>query len=174
MGHDTADAQVGHKLPGVVALIGTEAGLIQSLLQASGWGCRRTIVSNAWCRASLPVRQSGSSGSQPQQVYRCRAQCGQRACAISPVAVGVLIELGVTDPVLALNAPAVAHQLQHGFWGGAEAGQKQMGGLEWLPSRVPLAATSTIQLVPILASLMCSGAALARNLQVMSRPWPTS
>ena len=30
----------------------------------------------------------------------------------------------------ALNAPAVAHQLQQGFWRGAEARQEQMGGLK--------------------------------------------
>jgi hypothetical protein len=40
-----------------------------------------------------------------------------------------------------------------------------------LPSRLPVAATSTIQLVPIQASRMCSGACLARSVQVMVRPW---
>ena len=43
---------------------------------------------------------------------------------------GVLTELGVTDPVPALNAPAVAHQLQQCFWRGAQARQKQVGGLK--------------------------------------------
>jgi hypothetical protein len=38
-------------------------------------------------------------------------------------------------------------------------------------SRLPIAATSTIQLVPIQASLMGSGACYARSVQVMSRPW---
>jgi hypothetical protein len=56
--------------------------------------------------------------------------------------------------------------LQHGFWGGA-----QEGGTEGLLSRVPVARTSTIQLVPIQVSLMCSGACFARSIQVMSRPW---
>ena len=37
--------------------------------------------------------------------------------------------------------------------------------------QLPVALTSTIQLVPIQASLMCSGASLARSVQVMSRPW---
>ena len=46
------------------------------------------------------------------------------------VTVGVLVELGVTDPVPALNATAVAHQLQQGLWGGAQAGEKQVGGLK--------------------------------------------
>ena len=37
------------------------------------------------------------------------------------------MELGVSDPVLALNAPALAHQLQQGVWGGAQAGEEQVG-----------------------------------------------
>ena len=40
---------------------------------------------------------------------------------------GVLVQLGVTDPVPALNAPAIPHQLQQGFWGGAQAGEEEMG-----------------------------------------------
>ncbi len=43
---------------------------------------------------------------------------------------GVLVDLGVTDPVPALNAPSVPHLLQQGFWGGEEARQKQVGGLK--------------------------------------------
>ena len=43
---------------------------------------------------------------------------------------GVLVQLDVTDPVPALNAPAVAQQLQQRFWGGSQAGEKQMGGVE--------------------------------------------
>ena len=39
------------------------------------------------------------------------------------------MELGVVDPVPTLNAPAVAHQLQQGLWRGAQARQKQVGGL---------------------------------------------
>ena len=42
------------------------------------------------------------------------------------------MELGVPDPVPALNAPAVPHQLQQGFWRGAQACQKQVGGLKRL------------------------------------------
>jgi hypothetical protein len=42
------------------------------------------------------------------------------------------MELGVTDPVPALDAPAVPHQLQQGFWRGAQAGEKQVGGLKRL------------------------------------------
>ena len=69
---------------------------------------------------------------QAQQVQGGGAQRGHHSSAIAPVAVGVLVELGVTDPVPALNAPAVPHQMQQGFWGGAEARQKQVGGLKRL------------------------------------------
>ena len=41
----------------------------------------------------------------------------------------VLIELGFTDPVPALDTPAVAAQLQQGFWGGAQAGVAPKGAL---------------------------------------------
>ncbi len=43
---------------------------------------------------------------------------------------GVLVELGVADPVPAFNAASALHQLQQGFWGGAEARQKQVGSLK--------------------------------------------
>ena len=69
----------------------------------------------------------------PRSPYECcSSQAGQRTSAIAPVAVGVLVELGVTDPVPALNAPAVPHQLQQCFWGGSQACEKQMGGMEGL------------------------------------------
>jgi len=45
---------------------------------------------------------------------------------------GVLVELGDADPMPALDAPAVTHQLQQGLCGGAQAGEKQMGGMEGL------------------------------------------
>ena len=44
----------------------------------------------------------------------------------------VLVQLGVTDPVPAFNATAVVHQVQQGFWGGAQAGEEVVGGLERL------------------------------------------
>jgi hypothetical protein len=37
---------------------------------------------------------------------------------------GVLLELGIADPVPALDTPAVPHQSQQAFWGGAQAGEK--------------------------------------------------
>ena len=41
---------------------------------------------------------------------------------------GVLMELGVADPVPSLQAPTLSHQLQQGFWGCAEAGEKEVFG----------------------------------------------
>ncbi len=38
--------------------------------------------------------------------------------------------LGVADPVPALNATTDPHQLQQCFWSGAQAGEKQMGGVK--------------------------------------------
>ena len=48
--------------------------------------------------------------------------------------------------------------------------------LAWngLPSRQPLAYSSTIQALPGQFALMCSGDSLARIAQVISRPWPIS
>jgi hypothetical protein len=79
---------------------------------------------------------------QLEQVESCRAQRGHRAGAIPPVAVGVFMELGIADPVPALNAPAVPHQLQQGFWGGVQATQKQVRGLE----RLTVATAAGLQL----------------------------
>ena len=69
---------------------------------------------------------------QPEQVESCRTQRGHRSCAIAPVAVGVLMELGVAEPVPALNAPAVPHQLQQRFWRGAQTGEEQVLRLKGL------------------------------------------
>jgi hypothetical protein len=70
--------------------------------------------------------------SQSQQVEGCRPERGHRPSSIAPVAVGILVELGVANPVPALNAPAVSHQLQQGFWGGPQAGEESVRGLERL------------------------------------------
>ena len=43
---------------------------------------------------------------------------------------GIHVQLGVSDQVPALDAPAVSNQMQQGFWGGAQAGKKQVGGLK--------------------------------------------
>ena len=44
----------------------------------------------------------------------------------------VLVELGVTNPVPALNAPALSHEAQQRIWGGAQAGDKAVRSLERL------------------------------------------
>ena len=54
---------------------------------------------------------------QSQQVERCGSQYGHRPSAVTSVAVVVFMELGVPDPVPALNAPAISYQLQQRFWG---------------------------------------------------------
>jgi len=42
------------------------------------------------------------------------------------------MELGVADPVPALNAPVVVNQLQQRCWRSAQTGEEQMGGLKGL------------------------------------------
>jgi len=66
--------------------------------------------------------------SHPQQVQGSGSQRGHHTGAIAAIPVGILVELGVADPVPALNAPSVTHQLQQCFWRGAQAGDEQMGG----------------------------------------------
>lgn len=48
------------------------------------------------------------------------------------------MELGVTDPMPALNAPAVSHQFQQGFWCCAQAGEEQVSRLKWLTVTDPI------------------------------------
>lgn len=71
---------------------------------------------------------------QPQQVQGGCPQRGQRTGTVAPVAMGSLMELGVADPVPALQATAVPHQAQQGFWGGAQAREELVGGPEGLVS----------------------------------------
>jgi len=59
--------------------------------------------------------------SQAQQVQGSGSKRGHHSGAIAPVAVGVLMKLGVADPVPAFNASAVWHQLQQRLWCGAQA-----------------------------------------------------
>jgi hypothetical protein len=47
------------------------------------------------------------------------------------------MQLGVTYPVPRLNAPAVPHQSQQCIWSRAQAGEKEVLGLEWLAVAVP-------------------------------------
>ncbi len=68
--------------------------------------------------------------SQAQQVQGGSSQGGHHPGAIAPVAVGTLMELDVTDPLSALNTPAVEHQLQQCFWRRAQARQEQVVGVK--------------------------------------------
>ena len=126
----------------------------------------------------LQALADGAESSQSQQVQRCGAQRCHHAGAITAVKVIVFPQLGVADPVPALQAPALSHQTQQRIWGGAQAGDVDEVGrrpyrcvaMNGLPSRVPLAITSTIQLVPCQLALMYSGASFALKVQKMSRP----
>lgn len=94
--------------------------------------------------------QSGANrlkSSQSQQVQGGGSQRGHHAGPFAPVAVTILMELGVTDPMPALNAPAVSHQFQQGFWCCAQAGvaprgalyeQSQVSRLKWLTVTDPI------------------------------------
>ena len=70
--------------------------------------------------------------SRPQQVQGSGSQRGHHSGAITAIAVGVLMKLGVADPVPAFNAPAVSHQLQQRLWCGAQAGEEQVLRLKGL------------------------------------------
>ena len=90
------------------------------------------------CRASRSACQSGSIETSPiatgiasgrLHLQRRRSETSHDACAIAWVAMGVLMELGVAHPMPPLNAPTVSGQLQHAFWGCAEAGEKGVQGI---------------------------------------------
>ena len=69
---------------------------------------------------------------EPKQVQGQGAQRGQHRCTGAAIAVVILMELGVAEPVPAFNAPAVPHQLQQRFWRSAQAGEEEVpleGGL---------------------------------------------
>ena len=90
----------------------------------------QSFYANAYQRSDQPLRRTGADrlkAGQPQHVQLCGLQYGHRSSAVTSIAVGVIIELCVLDPLPALNAPAVAHQLQQSFWGGAQAGEEQIG-----------------------------------------------
>ena len=80
----------------------------------------------------LDARADRLKPSQAQQVESWGSQRGHHSGAIAPLAVGILVELGVADPVPAFNAPAVANQLQQCFWRGAQAGEEQVLRLKGL------------------------------------------
>lgn len=63
---------------------------------------------------------------EPKQVQGQSAQCGQDRGSGPSIAVVVLTQLGVPEPVPAFDAPSLPHQLQQGFWRGAQAGEKEV------------------------------------------------
>jgi hypothetical protein len=67
---------------------------------------------------------------QPQQIQRRRSETSHDTSAIPSVAIGVLIKLGVAEPVPTFNAPTVTRQSQQGLRACAEAGEKEVFGDE--------------------------------------------
>ena len=63
---------------------------------------------------------------ESKHVHDQSAQSGQKCCTGADIAVIILMELDVTEPVAAFNAPAVPNQLQQGFWRGSQAGEKEV------------------------------------------------
>lgn len=139
------------------------------------------------CRPPLPdlrhreqlgyvVRHRGKPSSyrvvavKPKQVQGRIAQRGQHRCTGAAIAVIILMELGVAEPVPAFNAPAVPHLLQQGSGVVCRLVRKRCRWREGFPSRLPLTTSSTIQLLSGQASVMKSGACLALSVQVVSRP----
>ena len=60
-----------------------------------------------------------------KQVQGQSAQSGEDSCPGSSIAVVILTQLGVPEPVPAFDAPSLPHQLQQGFWRGAQAGSER-------------------------------------------------
>jgi hypothetical protein len=84
-----------------------------------------TVGSNPWRPiGSMPERIDSYPANRNRfNAARC-SQAAHHACAISLVAMGILMQLDVADPVPTLKAPAVSHQAQQCFWGCAEADQR--------------------------------------------------
>ncbi len=69
--------------------------------------------------------------SQAQQVERCGPQSCHHSGTVTAVAV-VFPELGVTDPVPARQTQALSYKSQQCFWGGSQAGDESVSGMEGL------------------------------------------
>ena len=69
---------------------------------------------------------------QAQQIETSGAQGRHDAGTVAAVAVIVFPQLGVADPVPALQTPALSHQAQQRLWGGAQACDEPVRGLERL------------------------------------------
>ncbi len=119
----------------------------------------------------------GVESSQAQQIQGCGPHRGQHASPVAAVAVFVLVELGVADPVPAFQLS----MLQRSRISRSRASgvvrrlvMNRCRALKGLLPRLPLASSSTIQALPGQSALMCSGASLACIAQLISRPCPTS
>ena len=80
-----------------------------------------------YCLQALADR--GETG-QAQQVQSSCAQRCHHAGTVAAVTMVVLMELGVTNLVPALDTPALSHQSQQCIWGGAQAGDEPVRRLE--------------------------------------------
>jgi hypothetical protein len=98
---------------------------------------------------------------QSQQVLRRCHETAHDANAIASGSMGVLKQLGVTDSVLALNAPSISHRLQQCFSACAESGEKEVFGIRWLANSGSCGADLNDQFMKSQASRMCSGASFA-------------
>jgi len=92
------------------------------------------------CPASRSACRSGSIETPPAstamasgqlRLQRSRSEAAHRASDIASAAVGVRMELGVADPMPALNAPPISRQFQQGFWDRSQAGEKEVFGNQW-------------------------------------------
>ena len=90
---------------------------------------------------------------EPKQVQGQSAQSGQHRCTGAVIAEVIFMELGVAEPVSAFRLV-----------------RKRCRWRDGLPARLPLATSSTIQLLPGQSSVIKSGACLALSVQVVSRP----
>jgi hypothetical protein len=69
----------------------------------------------------LQALSDRAESCQAHQVHGCCAQRRHDTGAVSAVEVMIFSQLGVPDPVLGLQTPALSHQAQQRFWCGAQA-----------------------------------------------------
>ena len=118
---------------------------------------------------------------EPQQTQGCRQEIGQCTGTVVPVVMGIFLEPGIVDPVTAppyssdLTPVAAGLLASSAGWCRAERCTRCINSVvPGLSSLVPSVTTSTIQLLPLQAERMGSGAFLARHLRVISWPWSLS
>jgi hypothetical protein len=108
----------------------------------------------------LQALADGAESGQAQQVQRCGSQRYHHSVAVTAVAVIFFSQLGAADSVPALQAPALPHQMQHASGVVRRFVMNRWMALNGLPSRIPVAITSAIQLVPCQLALTYSVAPL--------------